>query len=410
MHGFVLAVLPSQAVHSWFSGPFTTKGRWMTNAEGNNLSYAGVNWPGHGDAMIPEGLQYASIRDIVTKIKSIGMNTVRLTWAVQMVDDIYNIQDGRYNEVRASLNNALGVENGTIVFDAVRRHNPSFAPNITRLQVFDAIAAECAEQQVYVHLDNHVSKAGWCCNMDDGNGWFNDEHFDVERWMRALGFMAEHGKSWRNLVSIGLRNELRESKHWMDGYSWSEWYDSMTAAASAVHKANPDLLIFFSGMDYDTKLNPIFTGKPMGEGGRVFDKDKLEYGNKIVLEVHDYDARTTDCSQKLKKLRADSFGALDLSNSGTTTEFPLVMSEWGFDQFPNRITEPYASCLREILPEHGVGWMTWVLGGSYYIRSGIQDHDETWGLLDHEWNEWRCPECITQGLEPMIQGTLAGKK
>lgn len=68
-------MLPSQAVGSWFPGPFNTTGRWMTNDKGNNLTYAGVNWPGHGDTMIPEGLQYASVSDIVAKIKSIGMNT-----------------------------------------------------------------------------------------------------------------------------------------------------------------------------------------------------------------------------------------------------------------------------------------------------------------------------------------------
>jgi len=25
--------------------------------------------------------------------------------------------------------------------------------------------------------------------------------------------------------------------------------------------------------------------------------------------------------------------------------------------------------------------MIWVLAGSYYIRSGTQDYDETWGML-----------------------------
>lgn len=367
-----------------------------------------------------------------------------------MVDDILDHGvDVEINEIRTSLNTALGVENGTRVFDAVMTNNPSFAPNITRLQVrdpadtdsfpvlirqvFDAIAAECAKQQIYVHLDNHVSKAGWCCTLDDGNGWFDENHFDVEKWRRALSFMAAHvssdagyespesrtwsinarlqgkGESWPTLVSMGLRNELRKSKSWLDGGLWPEWYDNMTAAADAVHKANPELLIFFSGTDYDTYLNPIFTGKSMG-GNRVFSKDELAYANKIVLEVHDYDADTTNCTQKQIDLTKDSFGALDRSTPGTKSEFPLVMSEWGFNQTSNQYTEPYATCLREILPEQRVGWMTWVLGGSYYIRNGIQDYDEAWGLLDHEWKDWRCPECITKGLEPMVQATLGGKE
>jgi hypothetical protein len=40
------------------------------------------------------------------------------------------------------------------------------------LQVFDAVAAELAKQEIWVHLDNHVSKAQWCCGADDGNAWF----------------------------------------------------------------------------------------------------------------------------------------------------------------------------------------------------------------------------------------------
>lgn len=183
----------------------------------------------------------------------------------------------------------------------------------------------------------------------------------------------------------------------------------MTAAADAVHKANPDLLIFFSGMYYDSQLSPIFTGGLMGVG-RTFDKDKFAYANKIVLEVHDYDAGTKNCTFKERKLMRNSFGALDRSTPGTKAEFPLVMSEWGFGQSPDQYTQPYASCLGEILPKHNVGWMTWVLGGSYYIREGVQDYDESWGLLDHVWNGWRCPECITKGLKPLVEATLGGMK
>lgn len=321
-----------------------------------------------------------------------------------MVDDIIDL--GGDVEIKKSFQTVLGLDNGTRVFDAVMKNNPSFAPDITRLQVFDAIAAECEKQQIYVHLDNHVSKAGWCCALNDGNGWFGDQYFDVEKWKRALGFMADHGKSWPNLVSMGLRNELRQSGFALD--PWSAWYDSMTAAADAVHKANPDVLIFFSGMYYDSQLAPIFTGELMG-GNRTFDKDKFAYANKIVLEVHDYDAGTKNCTYKERKLMRNSFGALDRLTPGTTTEFPLVMSEWGFGQSPDQYTQPYASCLREILPDHNVGWMTWVLGGSYYVRNGVQDYDESWGLLDHQWKDWRCPECITKGLQPLVQATFGGK-
>jgi hypothetical protein len=60
------------------------------------------------------------------------------------------------------------------------------------MQVFDAIAAELAKQQIYVHLDNHMSKGKWCCGGGDGNTWFGDTDFIVNNWKRGLEFMADY--------------------------------------------------------------------------------------------------------------------------------------------------------------------------------------------------------------------------
>jgi len=58
--------------------------------------------------------------------------------------------------------------------------------------VFDAVAAECAKQEIFVHLDNHASKATWCCTPFDGNSWWNDAFFSVSNWTRGLTYMATH--------------------------------------------------------------------------------------------------------------------------------------------------------------------------------------------------------------------------
>ena len=72
------------------------------------------------------------------------------------------------------------------------------------VQVFDAVAAECAEQEIYVVLDNHVSKAGWCCNPFDGNSWWGDTHFSITNWTRGLAYMAEH---------VGVASALLPAEH-----------------------------------------------------------------------------------------------------------------------------------------------------------------------------------------------------
>lgn len=66
------------------------------------------------------------------------------------------------------------------------------------LQVFDAIAAECANQQIWVHLDNHVSKAQWCCSETDGNAWFG-----------GLSTLERHNHKCRHFLSRYLLQRLQ---------------------------------------------------------------------------------------------------------------------------------------------------------------------------------------------------------
>lgn len=192
----------------WPNGPFVTSDRWITDASGNVVTYAGVNWPGHIDTMIPEGLQYQSVSSLVSKVKSLGMNAVRLTYAIEMVDQIV-ANDNKDVPISKAFADALGQENGTAVLQQVLKNNQGlFDENTTRLQVFDAVAAECAKQQIYVHLDNHVSKGGWCCTPLDGNSWFGDKYFSVDNWKRGLAYMANHVSSIFSLALFCFTSPL----------------------------------------------------------------------------------------------------------------------------------------------------------------------------------------------------------
>jgi hypothetical protein len=176
---------------AWPNGPLVTAGRWIHDASGNRLTYAGTNWPGHNDVMIPEGLQYQSIETIVQMVKSLGMNAIRLTFAIEMIDDIY-ANGGMDVTIQKAFVQALGQSNGTRVLNQVLAKNPRFSPSTTRLQVFDAVAEELNKQQIYIHLDNHISKGMWCCSGTDGNTWWGDTHFSTANWVRGLSYMANH--------------------------------------------------------------------------------------------------------------------------------------------------------------------------------------------------------------------------
>lgn len=170
--------------------PLTASGRWIQDTKGQRVTYAGVNWPGHQEVMIPEGLQYQSVATIVGKIKSLGMNVIRLTYATEMIDNLYDSKSD--TSVKTSLSKALGPAEGTRIWNMVSKYNPWITESTTRLQTFDAVAAECLKQGILVHLDNHMSKATWCCGSGDGNSWFGDTYFDAAKWQRGWTFMANH--------------------------------------------------------------------------------------------------------------------------------------------------------------------------------------------------------------------------
>lgn len=113
--------------------PLSSSDRWIVDASGAHVPYVGINWPGAADAMLPEGLQYQSIKSIVNKVSETGFNVVRLTFAIEMVDDI--LDNGGDVTLGDTLTRALGQQNGTAILGQILANNPQFTAQTTRLQV-----------------------------------------------------------------------------------------------------------------------------------------------------------------------------------------------------------------------------------------------------------------------------------
>ncbi|KAH8588136.1 cellulase family protein [Bisporella sp. PMI_857] len=370
--------------------------------------------------MIPEGLQYSSIHDVISKIKSLGMNSVRMGYATEMVDDI--LDNGGDVTLRDALDRTLG-ENATAILSQIIEHNPTFTANTTRLQVWDAVAAELHAQQLHLIFNNHVSKAKWCCNLTDGNGWFGDTYFDVVKWKRGLNYMADYAKRWPAATALSLRNELREVANNPEvsaTYGWSLWYDEMTTAAAGMHAANPDALILFSGLGYDHELNEITAGQPLSDtDNRTFKLSDFEYADKIVFELHSYDNGATNCADLQSQFYDRGFNALDTSPLSTARNVaPVLLTEFGFAQNGTDYESVYAQCIKNFVTgsdrradaariEGGIGWLEWGISGSYYIREGIQDFDDWWAIFNHDWSGFRNETVLTAYQKPMIKETLA---
>jgi len=214
-----------------------------------------------------------------------------------------------------------------------------------------------------------------------------------------------------NLMSMSLYNELRPAftMPTLDNYTWEVWYDQVKNGSKAINSANPDVLIFLSGINGDADLSTVVNGEALEPSNQPFNRsDFAGYENKLVLELHSYDfiVKVDNCPLYNENLVDNGYSAV---RDNATNRFPVMMTEFGFaNDATTWKNDTYAQCvqafLRDQVPEQG--WMIWVISGSYYVRQGNQDSDETWGLLNHDWSDWRSPEFINGGLRPLVSNTL----
>ncbi|KAG7135060.1 Glycosyl hydrolase 5 family protein like [Verticillium longisporum] len=300
----LMSLSTAKCEKAWPKGPFVTSGRDIHNSDGEIVRQAGTNWPGHGEVMVPEGLQYLSVERVLSEIKSLGMNAIRLTFATELVDQIY-ANGGEDIDIKTAFIEGLGPENGTIVLEKVLKNNPSFTPETKRLEVYDAIAAECLRQHIYITLDNHISS---------------------------------------------------------------------------------------------------------GECDQVFSRDDfVGYGeDKLILEIHNYETNTNSCDSLRYNLYNKGFQAMNASDPATVNVFPVQLTEYGHSMEDGSWkTKVYQPCLAEYLPEVKANWFIWVIVGRYYTRQGVQEFDDSWGLMNPDWSGWRNPEYVEQMLIPQVAATFA---
>lgn len=194
----------------------------------------------------------------------------------------------------------------------------------------------------------------------------------------------------------------------------------MTAAATAIHEVASDVLIFFSGLNADTYIDPIPLGKTLtGTSGTSTEKKTAKFvptdfawANKTVLEIHKYDFEATQnpCPQFKANWYKQGFQAVNASDPATKYVLPMVITEWGFIQngvWWNQTT--YNKCLIEMVRDYQVGWMQWELSGSFYLQTRpgrnpktIQGLEEFWGLLNYNWTAVRDSVTLKNSLEKMV--------
>ncbi|XP_027080837.2 glycosyl hydrolase 5 family protein [Coffea arabica] len=370
-HTFLLWILLFSFAKLSKSLPLSTSSRWILDDKtGSRVKLTCVNWVGHLEPLIVEGLQKKPLPYIVDNVALMGFNCVRLTWATFM----FTRENYGNLTVRESLNQ-LSLD-GSVA--GIAMNNPQLL-DATVVEVQKAVVYELGRKNIMVILDNHVSKPQWCCGGDDGNGFFGDEFFDPKEWLQGLTAVANLYKDAPNVVAMSMRNELRGPRQ-----NTNDWYEYIPQGAAVIHGENPSLLIIVSGLGYETDLSFV-KEKPL----------VLNFTNKLVYEAHWYAFDTPwqiwlsqtnqICAQRSQRFADHSAFVVSSSNP-----VPLFLSEFGADQRGgNEADNRYLSCLLAFVAEHDLDWALWTLQGSYILRQGVVELEEVYGMFDVNWDHIR---------------------
>jgi len=346
LFAFVAIVSAQQAL----APPLHTSGYHILDSKNHAVRLTAVNWYGFDQKeFVPGGLDHAPLAKIVELIHTLGVNSVRLPWA---------------NET---------IEKNPVVPDYAVKANPQFRGK-RAMEVMDAVITALAKARITVILDNHLSRADWCCKDDDGNGlWYNDE-YPEEKWLADWRAIVLRYKNQPWVVGADLRNELRSGAAWGGSDPTLDWHAAAERGGNTVLDANSKLLVMVEGPQYSTDFT-AFATLPL----------TLKVPNRLVYSPHAYASSShTFSSYEEMKQAYDARAGFLLQN---TPEVPLWVGEFGTCQTLDcGSNSQWFVWFVQYLKERNLSWGYWPLNGaqsSGYSRT--YDTLETYGLLSADY-------------------------
>ena len=365
--------------------PLHTTSRWIVDANGTRFKLASVNWYGAEELdHVAAGLDVRDVSDIARSIRAMGFNSVRLPFSNELVE-----LDPIPDPARLSANPQLQGKHALAILDAV----------------IDAIAHE----GLVVILDNHTSRADWCCSETDGNGLWFQTAYPESSWIADWKTMVDRYASRPAVVAVDLRNELRAADGRMPtwgtplgGDATLDWHAAAERGGNAVLGRNPNLLVMVEGLNYANDLTGAY-GLPV----------QLAVPNRLVYSAHDYafdhDGLTTYSDLKTKL--GNAWGYLLTQNQTYTA--PLWVGEFGTCHGSDTCVDDtsgqgfWFAGIRQYLTEADIDWSYWAINGTQARGTGrTLGGEESYGVLDATWTKAASPKLLSAlaAIAPSTQG------
>ncbi len=339
--------------------PLHTSGHQILDTANRRVRLTSVNWYGFDQKeFVSGGLDHATLPQIIEQIHALGVNSVRLPWA---------------NET---------IEKNPVVPDYSVKANPQFRGKHA-LEVMDAVIAALARAHIMIILDNHVSRADWCCKDDDGNGLWYTVDYPEDAWLADWRAIVLRYKNQPWVVGADLRNELRSGAQWGGSDPHLDWHAAAERGGNTVLDANPNLLVMVEGPQYSTDFT-AFRAMPV----------VLKVANRLVYSPHAYasPAHTFTSYDELKQVLDARAGFLLRSEPAV----PLWVGEFGTCQSLDcEANSQWFIWFVQYLKENNLSWGYWPLNGtqsSGYSRT--YDGLETYGLLSTDYQHIAAPKIL----------------
>ncbi len=352
-------VWPACAAAAAPAFPLHTSGQYIVDSNGMRVHLNAFNWYGFESTdYVVEGLQAQPLNSIVSTIKGLGFNTVRLLWSNQMV------------------------ESNPVVGNYALTANPSLESE-NALTIMDTVVNALTSAGIMVILDNHMSNAGWCCSTTDNNElWYNSQ-YPQANWVADWQTLATRYKNNPGVIGVDLRNEPRSPATW-GGSSSTDWHAAAELGGNAVLTINPNLLVFVEGVNYAGDLSGVAT-LPV----------QLNVANQLVYEAHDYGfwystSTMTSYSTYVNTI-TPKWGYLV---TGSNPQ-PLWVGEFGTCNSAatcatsNNATDLgfWFSMITSYLQQNNLDWSYWAINGTTESGNGGGFGTvEGYGVLNLTWN------------------------
>ncbi|MBP2335660.1 aryl-phospho-beta-D-glucosidase BglC (GH1 family) [Saccharothrix coeruleofusca] len=271
-----------RAVADW-TGPLSTRGRYIVDANGNRFKLKAGNWhgasgtwTGSGDVndpanhhvrelahQTPLNLDRVPLEGIIDGFVDLGLNSVRLPFSNEMIHDSRPVPD--------------------------LPANPQLR-GMTPLQVYDRVVERLTARGFAVVLNNHTNTSRWCCGVDGNERWNTSQ--TEQRWQDDWLFMARRYAGNERVVGADLYNEVRRDVTDDPNWGWGNDHDWQRASQRVgdriLTEANPNLLIIVEGINWTgLPVDGFPHGRPTLEPARTLSHTLVESG-KLVYSAHFY--------------------------------------------------------------------------------------------------------------------------